>query len=288
MAYSIQTRRGLGAYRPRSVSPRRRLRGFGALSQASTLTPQDAVQQALANAGNVNLNPNLTQNPTVLAKWASQVQAGQFDTSWVSPSCVGIIAANPTEDLSLTQAVGSIAGATTGAFATAAGGTPAAIAAGTATATGVALGAATLGIGVVVAVLSMIFAHHAAAVKQEQQIECTATAAANNAMNAIAQGVSSGQIAPADAATALSTLYSEYQKMVAPSWGTSPWCNANCELQILMNAMVIYWQAQYQAMADQAAAAAASNPVAAAAASTGLPLWALYAAGAFLLYELVS
>lgn len=267
----------MGTYRPRRTSPRRRLRGLGFLGQASTLTAAQAFQQAIQQSGFGPLNPRDFQNPTYLSKVAEQIQAGQFDTAWVSPSCVGIISSNPTEDLSLTQAAGKIAGATTGALATAAAGSAA----------GVALGAATFGIGIVVAILSAIFAHHAQAVEQEQQIECTVTAAANNSMNVLAEGVSSGQIAPADAATALNTLYSQYQAMAKPSFGTSPWCNANCELEIIMLGMVIYWQAQYNAMAEAAASNPAGNAVSSVAASTGLPAWALYAAGGLLLYELL-
>lgn len=291
----VMTRRLAGPYtgtNPRRMLARmpraRYLRGLGD-SSSGTITPQEAVQQAISQASGDNLNPNISNN---FSKWYSQIQAGQFDTSWVSPSCSGIIAKNP--DLSLTEAAGSIAGATTGAVGAAAGGF--------ATAAGTALGVATLGIGAVVAVLSIIFAHHAAAVAQEQNLECVATAAANNAMNVLAQGVASGQIAPADAVTALNTLYSQYAAMVKPSWGTSPWCNANCELQILMQAMVLYWQAQYQAMADAqtaSSAAAGASPAGAitapvtgavdsVAASTGLPTWLIYALGGFLLFELVK
>jgi hypothetical protein len=158
------------------------------------------------------------------------------------------------------------------------------------------LGAATLGIGIVVAILSVIFAHHAQAVAQEQELECTATAAANNSLNVLAEGVQSGQISPTDAATALNTLYSNYAAMVKPSWGTSPYCNANCELQILMQAMVLYWQSQFTAMAAAQApaagsSAAGSNVVTAEAenlaTSTGLPVWAFYLAGGLLAYKLL-
>ena len=303
MPYLMTNRRGLGVYyRPRRTSPRRRLRGLGYLGQASALTPQQAFQQAIQQTGYGPLNPRDFQNPAYLSKVAAQIQAGQFDIGWVSPSCAGIFADNPAvKDLSLTQAVGGIAGATTGALAATLTPSASAIAAGASTAASVALGAATLGIGMVVAVLSIIFAHHAAAVRQEQQLECTGTQAANNAMNVIAEGVASGQIKPADAVTALNSIYSQYQKIVAPSFGTSPWCNANCELEIVMLGMVLYWQAQYQAMADQQAAAAAAsaataagvtapvtNAVSSVAASTGLPSWAIYLLGGLLVYQLVS
>lgn len=286
----VMTRRLAGPYtgtNPRRMLrrvPRAQLRGLRGLGDTSsgTITAAQAVTQAIQQAGNVNLNPSFLQNTAGLQKWYSQIEAGQFDTTWVSPACAGIIEKNP--DLSLTQAAGSIAGASTGAVAAATAGT----------AVGTALGVATLGIGVVVAIISLIFAHHAAAVAEEQNLECVATAGANNSMNVLAQGVSSGQIAPADAVTALNTLYSQYAAMVKPSWGTSPWCNANCELQILMQAMVLYWQAQYQAMADAQTASAATPagaitaPVDSLAASTGLPTWLIYALGGFLLFELVK
>jgi hypothetical protein len=296
MPHMIHFRRPLGAYPMRRTTPRRRLRGLrglGAAAAASTMTPQQAMQQAMQ--GVANLNPRDFQNSTWLNNAYTMIQNGQFDPTLVSNYCSQSGTNPAATDLSLTQAIGGIASAGTGVAAAATGGTISAIAAGTATAAATALGVATLGIGIVVAVLSFIFAHHAAAVHEEQQLECLGPSAANNAMNALAEGVSTGQIQPADAVTALNTVYSEYQKIVAPSWGTSPWCNANCELEIIMNAMVIYWQAQYQAMADAATAAAssaASNPASAAvqsvAASTGLPTWAILLAGGFLLYELMS
>jgi hypothetical protein len=286
----------------RGIPPGRRfrrlrgLRGLGQTEAASTLTPQQAFQQAITQTGFGPLNSRDFKNTTWLNNVYSQIQAGQFNTTWVSPNCSGIIGAGSTTDLTLTQAAGKVATGVTGAVAAAAAGTAA----------GVALGVATLGIGLIVSVISIIFAHHAAAVQQEQQIECTATAAANNTMNVIAEGVQSGQIAPADAATALNTLYTNYSAMVKPSFGESPYCNANCELQIVMLGMVLYWQSQYQAMATAAAASplASSTPAAAvssivasipgaaavetAIASTGLPSWVLWAAGLFALYELVS
>lgn len=297
MPYLMTSRRSMGAYYPRRSTPRQRLRGLRGLGQtASTITPQAAWQQALQVTNFPNQNPSVINNQTTLAKIYSIIQAGQFDTAWVSPNCSGIIQkSGAATDLSLTQAVGSIAAAGTATAGAALTPSAAAIAAGASTAASVALAGVTLGIGIVVAVLSIIFAHHAAAVAQEQQIECTATAAANNAMNVLAEGVASGQIAPADAVTALNTLYSQYAQMVKPSFGTSPWCNANCFLQVVMKAIVLYWQAQYQAMADAATAAAAqaaANPASAAvqsvATSTGLPGWAIWALGGFLLYELVS
>lgn len=278
-----------GAARPRNVSPRRRLGRLGQSSSGGVITPQVAVQEAIQQSGvQSSIDPRFLANTAGLQKWYSMIEAGQFDLAWVSPSCVGANAPNSgVTNLSLTQAAGSIAGTATGAAASAEGGSISAIMAGTASTAGVVLGAATLGIGFVVAIISAIFAHHAQAVAQEQHIECTVTSAANNAMSALAEGVQSGQIQPADAVTALNSIYSQYKQIAAPSWGTHPYCNANCELEILMLAMVLYWQAQYTAMADQQAANPVGTGVATVATSLGLPTWALFAAGAFLLYELV-
>jgi hypothetical protein len=276
---------------------RRRLLHMGFMGQDATLTPQQAVTQA--QSGFSNLNPADWNNPTFLAAVYQNVANGNIPTASFSAACAGIIAANP--DLTLTQAAGSIAGATTGSLATAAAGTTA----------GAVLGAATFGIGVVVAIVSLIFAHHAAAVKAEQNYGCVAIAGFNNSMAAINEGVASGQIAPADAVTALNTVYSQFQSTVAPSYSTSPYCSADCEAQLQVKASVLYWQSQYQAMADAAASAAApaataptaaqiaanpllavtapvQNAVATAAASTGLPAWMIWALGGFLLYEAVK
>lgn len=297
MTYPMPIRRPLGAYPMRRSTPRRRLRGLprsmrglrGLGATASTVTPQEALQQAMQ--GVANLNPAQFQSTAWQSQVYSMIQNGQFTTPQTD-TCQGVYKTNPAaKDMSLTQAVGSIAGAGTAAAGAALTPSAAAIAAGASTAASVALAGVTLGIGLVVAVLSIIFAHHAQAVAQEQSLECAATAGANNAMNVLAEGVAGGQIKPADAITALNTVYSQYKNLVAPSWGTSPWCNANCELEIIMHAMVIYWQAQYQAMAD-AATAAAANPASGAvqsvAASTGLPSWVILLGGAFLVYELVS
>lgn len=257
------------------------LRGLGA---ATTLTPDEAFALAIQQTGFGPRNPKDFANQAWLSRMYSMIQNGQFDSTLVSTTCAG--SPNVAKNLTLTQAAGSIAGMGTSIAASAAS----AIGSG---AVGAALGAASLGIGAVVAVLSIIFAHHAAAVKQEQNILCTATSGANNALSAIAQGVQSGQIAPATAAQSLDSLYSQYAALVQPSFGTHPWCNANCEMQIVMKAICLYWQAQYQAMADQQVAAA-SNPagsavatVQSAIASTGLPSWIVWALGGFLVYEFI-
>jgi hypothetical protein len=258
---------------------------------ATVLTPQDALTQAMVGYSSPDF-----QNPTWLAAATRDVQNMNIPTADFSPACAGIIQQNP--DLSLTQAAGSIAGAATGATAAAMVGTTA----------GAVLGAATFGIGIVVSILTMIFMHHAQAVAQEQNLGCVGIAGANNSFAVINQGVQSGQISPADASTALNTVLSQAQKYMNPSIKNNP-CNADCEAYVLIKAIVLYMQSQFEAMAEAAAAAAlpaaptaaqiaanpllaitapAQNAVASVSASTGLPTLAIWAGIAFALYEAFS
>jgi hypothetical protein len=224
--------------------------GLGAATQ---MTSQAALQQA--QQGVANLNPRDFQNPTWLSSAYSQIEAGQFDITAFDPNCGSQAAPNlnlfsTVSGLSLQAAtVGtSIATATTALSAT----------------TGIALGAATMGVGLIISVIGMIFAHHASAVKQEQQIGCASLAAFNNAMSVISSAVANGQTTPAAAAASLDSLYSSSRSYISPSWGTSPYCNANCEMSIIAQAMVIYWKAAYAA----SAAASAAPPPAPVTAST--------------------
>jgi hypothetical protein len=102
-------------------------------------------------------------------------------------------------------------------------------------------------------IFTAIFEHHAQAVKQEQQLGCAGIQAANNAFAVIAEGVSNGQIDPADAATALPTIVQNARSYMAPSIQNNP-CNADCEAAVLIDAIAIYWAAQYQQLAAQNAA----------------------------------
>jgi hypothetical protein len=123
-------------------------------------------------------------------------------------------------------------------------------------ATGVALGAATAGVGLLVSVIGMIFAHHAAAVRQEQALECSMVPAANNALTLIAQAVAAGQTTAAAAAGALDTIYSQAAQYVAPAVKHNP-CNANCEWLVILKAITIYQKAMYNAMPTSASGAIA-------------------------------
>jgi hypothetical protein len=287
-----------GPYGLAGLAPRRRcacrharrrrvhISRLGFLGQ-TVITPQEALTQAMSGYSSPDF-----QNATWLAAAAADVQNMNIPVASFSPACAGIIAKNP--DLSLTQAAGSIAGASTGAVAAAAAGTTA----------GAVLGVATFGIGIVVAILSAIFAHHAQAVTQEQDLGCVGIAGANNSFAVISQGVQAGSIAPADASTALNTVLSQAQNYMNPSIKNNP-CNADCEAYVLIKAIVLYMQSQFEVMAEAAvastptAAQIAANPltaittpitneVANVSASTGLPSLAIWAGLAFLAYELVK
>jgi hypothetical protein len=266
-AYQLdRARRNLSGYAVLSSPPAlgvRTLRGLGA---AVPITAAQAFQQALSMYSGQHVNPRDSGNAAWVSANEAQIQAGQFDPY---PGCS---AQAPTLNLFSTVSGLSLSAAATGI------GIAAATTAIT-TATSVALGAATMGVGLVIAVIGMIFAHHAAAVKRDENFSCGAVPAVNNAFQLIAQAVQSGQTTPAAAAASLPEIYSQFMKAGGasgsisgpsgvPGGGTainnSPYCNSNCELSICVLGMVLFWQAQYQAMAAQQSGAAAPAPAASA------------------------
>jgi hypothetical protein len=240
--------------------------GLGSLGQTNpTLTAAQAMQEAIAQgqSAGLKLNPTAFQNATWMAKAESQIQAGAFDIGWYSPSC----GSNPTPNMNL-LAVG-------GGIALSAGGAATGIMVATnviSAATGAIVGAATLGIGALISVISLIFQHHAAAVQRDLSFGCGALPAVNNAFAVINQAVHSGQTTPAAAAQALDQINTEYQSAgQGGAINNSPWCNSNCEMGVVLKGMVLYWQSQYQAMAAAAAPAPASSSTPAVAASAAAP-----------------
>lgn len=216
--------------------------GMGALGDM-TLTPEAAVQQAIQGESSGDFSA-----PSWLSGAAADVAAGQIPAQDFSPNCAGMPA--PNLNLFTTASGLALSATATGAsIATATG----ALAAGT----GALLGAATMGAGLIVSVIGMIFAHHAAAVKQEQQLGCAAIAAFNNAISVIDQAVAAGQTTPAAAASALDTLVSQVAQYVSPSVQHNP-CNADCELTVLVKAIVLYKKAIYSNMAAASTATAAT------------------------------
>lgn len=237
------------------------LRGLGA---NPTLTPEAAMQSAIQAYGAYHLNSRDFQNSGWLASAAAEIAAGQFDMSVWASTCQGLSAPN----LNLLQTASGIglsaAATTTGILASSS------VALIPAAAVPV-VGWVIAGVGAVIALISTIFQHHAQAVKRDNTFSCSALAAVNNAFQVIAQGVQSGNILPADAAGAITQIYSEFMSAggasgsasgpgSVPSGGTaindSPYCNSNCEMSVILFGMVLYWQAQYQALAAQQSAEA--------------------------------
>jgi len=222
----------------------------------ATLTPQQALQMAMQMYSGMHLNPKDDFMNT-----AGQVASGVLTLP------TGCSASAPKMNL-LSTASGialSAGGAATGIM----------VATGTISAvTGAVVGAATLGIGALISVIAMIFAHHAAAVARDANFSCSAWPAVNNALSVINQAVHSGQTTPAAAIAALDEVYSQFMAAGGasgsasgpgniPSSGTpindSPYCNSNCVYSVILKATVLYWQSQYAAMVSPAASTSAPS-----------------------------
>lgn len=231
---------------------------------------------AVSMYSGANLNPNAFQNASWMAKAASQIEAGAFDTGWYPGNqCSGQSVPNMNLLKTSSGIALSVGGAATGIM----------VATSVISATtGAIVGAATLGIGALISVIGMIFAHHAAAVARDVNFACGAIPAVNNAFQVIAAGVKAGQITPANAAAALDTVYSQFMAAGGASSPTSipdsgaainkhPWCNANCEMSVILKGMVLYWQAIYNGMtaAVTSATPTGSVPTSTAPLSTGMP-----------------
>lgn len=240
---------------------------LGGLGAASTLTAAEALQAAMAMYAGQNFNPKDSQSYLTSAGVARQIAAGAFDPY---AGCSG--GAKPMSLIPTVGGIGvAIGGATTGIL----------VATHVISAvTGAVLGAATLGVGALISVVGMIFAHHAQAVQRDMSFICGALPAVNNSIAVIKAALQAGQTTPAAAAAALDEIYSQFMTAGGASGSASgpgnipdggapinkhPYCNAACELSMVLKAMVLYWQSQFMAMAP--AQAASASPAAAAAAS---------------------
>lgn len=175
--------------------------------------------------------------------------------------------------------------------------------------------------GAIVGLFSAIFAHHAQAVAKERQTQCAALPAASNYLQIIQNAVSSGASSPQDGMAALDSLQRDFESMMQPILKMSgSQCNAACWNILELRATVASLKALYtdQAAQQAAAAAAQASSTAAAAGSTapaagggvvstvetalapvqdvvnsaaittGIPGWAIWLAGGFLLWRAVK
>lgn len=260
MAYALLSTRN-----PNGMHPN--LRGLGFLGDASTpLSPTDAINAAIKAYSGAHLNPKQTQNQAWLATAEAAVANANIDvTGGFGPDCQGQTA-QPMNLLVTASGVSlSAATATTGILAATSVIPAAAVP---------VVGWIVAGVGALIGLISAIFQHHAQAVKRDLAFGCSAIPAVNNAMAVIIKGVSDGNIRPSDAANSLQEVYSQFMAAGGasgsasgpggiPSGGKaindSPFCNSNCELSMVVYAMVLYWTGQFQAQAAQAAAVAAES-----------------------------
>jgi hypothetical protein len=128
----------------------------------------------------------------------------------------------------------------------------------------IAAGPATLGISIAIAgivgIFSTIMAHHAAAVKKEQNVLCSAVPAANNYLQIIAQAVAAGQATPAQGIQALQSLSSNFDSAVSSirKMGGSS-CNAACIMTEELRGVIAYMSSQFQDLISAQAAVGAST-----------------------------
>lgn len=266
MSYALLKTRNTNGLHPN-------FRGLGFLGDSNpTLTADAAMQKAIQAYGGAHLNPKQFQNSAWLSQASSAIQSSSIDvTGGFGPDCAGQTA----QPLSMFKTASGLAlsgtAATTGILS-AVHLIPAAAVP--------VIGWVVAGVGAIIGLIGAIFQHHAQAVARDLKFGCSAIPAVNNAFAVLRQGVQDGTIKPADAANALPEIYSQYMSAGGasgsasgpggiPGGGTaindSPWCNSNCELSVVLLAMVFYWQAQFQALAAQQAyeaqqAAAASQP----------------------------
>lgn len=243
-------------------------RGLGFLGDASTpLSPTDALTAALAAYSGAHVNPNITAPSSAwMSEAESAVANASIDvTGGLGPNCAGQ-QAQPLNLLKTTSGLALSATTTTTGILAATSTIPAAAVP--------VVGWIVAGVGALVSLIGAIFEHHAQAVARDLQFGCSAVPAVNNAMAVIIKGVGDGTILPGDAANALAEVYSQFMAAGGasgsasgpggiPSGGKaindSPFCNSNCELSIIVYAMVLYWTGQFQAQAQQAAAVAAES-----------------------------
>ena len=133
---------------------------------------------------------------------------------WTTENCSGIVSGGSTASLVLTAGGGVAAKWATTAIAAGASGPLAPL---------VLIGAGVL------QVFGAIFGHHAAKVKQEQQIICAVVQAVNDSLGVIDQAVQQGVITAGGASASLDKLYTDLQQNVQPILKQdSDHCNAAC------------------------------------------------------------
>ncbi len=276
------------------------------------LTPDEAAKQVFPNAPrSPNAGHNMeTFNQIVASVRGGRMTAGSGDYVPGTPSCAAASGGGQSGNVKLAQTASglaltgiNIAALTSATVMAAVGGA-------------VVLGAATMGIGALIGLFPMLFGHHAAAVRKEQSVLCSAVPAANNYLEIIDQAVRSGQATPQHGIEALNSLLNGFNSAVASiRHGSDPTvsgeCNAACVMATELHAIVLEKSSEYQdliagaaqtvtpsrpnVVAHEGVSAPASSyasfysqPAAAATSSSSdwLPIAAVLAAGFFLMRSL--
>jgi hypothetical protein len=141
-------------------------------------------------------------------------QAMNNGALWTTENCTGIVNTGSKAQLITSAAGGAAVSWASTAIAAGASGPLAPI---------------VLAVGGILQVFGAIFGHHAAKVKQEQQIICAVVQAVNDSLSVIDQAVAQGLITAGGASGSLAQLYSDLQKNVQPILKQdSSHCNAAC------------------------------------------------------------
>jgi len=177
---------------------------------------------------------------------------------WTTENCSGIVTGKSTAGLVL--GAGGSAAVSWGTTAIAAG------------ASG-PLAPIVLAVGGILQVFGAIFGHHAAKVKQEQQIICAVVQSVNDSLSVIDQAVQQGVITADQAGPSLDQLYTDLQTNVQPILKQdSGHCNAACFILAEARGVIGKRKEMYQSMQPTASLQCAQA------------YWALYpdvAAGGF-------
>jgi hypothetical protein len=253
-------------YAPRCLSAAQNRRRYRVASRGlGALSPEQATEQIFPSSKITN---TAGHNQAVYNAILASASAGQILDNGGQPAYVPGSADCAASGVGTAQVALSSVAATAAKTAPFLG--PAAPA--------VAIGAAIVGL------FGTIFGHHAAAVKKEQNVLCTAVPAANNYLQLIQQAVSTGQSTPQQGIDALNSLVADFTSAVSSvASGQGPaqsgGCNAGCVVIAELKAIVAMMASQFQDMAAQQQAASSSVSAAGGAASSaGLPTWAIYAA----------
>jgi len=232
-----------------SAYPSRRSKPLGYVVLGA-LSPDDATNQIFPKA---KIRSGAGHNQQIWNDIRSSAAAGEMlgshgEAAYIpgSVDCAAAGGSTGPNNVQLAQVGGSLA--LTGINVAAALSTT------VATAIGVALGPATLGISAIIGLFPLFFGHHAAAVKREQSVLCSAVPAANNYLQIIDQAVQQGKVTPQQAIAALQSLVSDFQSQVSSIMqGTDPTsqgeCNAACVMLSELRAIALVKQSQYQDLA---------------------------------------